>query len=59
MILLGTLLSLTGTDVNTGTHRFAFDIPQLFDGLDFVPLAMGIFGFAEIVKNLEPHEDER
>ena len=57
MILLGTLLSLTGTDVNTGTHRFAFDIPQLFDGLDFVPLAMGIFGFAEIVKNLEPHEE--
>ena len=57
MILLGTLLSLTGTDVNTGTHCFAFDIPQLFDGLDFVPLAMGIFGFAEIVKNLEPHEE--
>ncbi|MEZ5764128.1 MAG: tripartite tricarboxylate transporter permease [Xanthobacteraceae bacterium] len=58
MILFGTLLSLTGTDVNTGTQRFAFDIPQLFDGLDFVPLAMGIFGFAEIVKNLEP-QDER
>jgi putative tricarboxylic transport membrane protein len=57
MILFGTLLSLTGTDVNTGTHRFAFDIPQLFDSLDFVPLAMGIFGFAEIVKNLEPHEE--
>jgi putative tricarboxylic transport membrane protein len=55
MILFGTLLSLTGTDVNTGTQRFAFDVPQLFDGLDFVPLAMGIFGFAEIVKNLEPH----
>jgi TctA family transporter len=57
MILFGTLLSLTGTDVNTGTQRFAFDVPQLFDGLDFVPLAMGIFGFAEIVKNLEPHEE--
>jgi len=57
MMLFGTLLSLTGTDVNTGTQRFAFDIPQLFDGLDFVPLAMGIFGFAEIVKNLEPHEE--
>ncbi|MDQ8728243.1 tripartite tricarboxylate transporter permease [Bradyrhizobium sp. LHD-71] len=56
MILFGTLLSLTGTDVNTGTQRFAFDLPQLFDGLDFVPLAMGIFGFAEIVKNLEPQE---
>ncbi len=57
MILFGTLLSLVGTDVNTGTQRFAFGFPQLFDGLDFVPLAMGIFGFAEIVKNLEPHEE--
>lgn len=58
MVLFGCLLSLVGTDVNTGTQRFAFDVPQLFDGLDFVPLAMGIFGFAEIVKNLEP-QDER
>jgi hypothetical protein len=32
-------------------------IPQLFDGIDFVPLAMGIFGFAEIVRKLEPHDD--
>src|SRR5215510_11564545 len=45
MILFGTLLSLTDTDVTTGTQRFACDIPQLFDGLDFVPLAMGIFGY--------------
>jgi putative tricarboxylic transport membrane protein len=53
MVVLGMLLSLVGTDLNSGTQRFAFGIPQLFDGLDFVPLAMGIFGFAEIVKNLE------
>jgi TctA family transporter len=53
MVALGMLLSLVGTDLSTGTQRFAFGIPQLFDGLDFVPLAMGIFGFAEIVKNLE------
>src|SRR3954466_10582829 len=53
MVVLGMLLSLVGTDINSGTQRFAFGIPQLFDGLDFVPLAMGIFGFAEIVKNLE------
>ena len=53
MVVLGMLLSLVGTDLSTGTQRFAFGIPQLFDGLDFVPLAMGIFGFAEIVKNLE------
>lgn len=53
MVVLGMLLSLVGTDLSSGTQRFAFGIPQLFDGLDFVPLAMGIFGFAEIVKNLE------
>ena len=53
MVVLGMLLSLIGTDLSSGTQRFAFGIPQLFDGLDFVPLAMGIFGFAEIVKNLE------
>ncbi|KRR15853.1 hypothetical protein CQ12_32445 [Bradyrhizobium jicamae] len=53
MVVLGMLLSLVGTDLNSGTQRFAFGVPQLFDGLDFVPLAMGIFGFAEIVKNLE------
>ena len=39
-----------------GALRFAFGIPQLFDGVDFVPLALGIFGFAEIVKNLEPKD---
>jgi putative tricarboxylic transport membrane protein len=58
MVVLGMLMSLVGTDINTGTQRFAFDIPQLFDGLDFVPLAMGIFGFAEIVKNLEPQDEK-
>ena len=57
MVVFGMLMSLVGTDINTGTQRFAFDVPQLFDGLDFVPLAMGIFGFAEIVKNLEPQDD--
>ena len=54
MVLLGVLLSMAGTDANTGAGRFTFGLPQLFDGLDFVPLAMGIFGFAEIVRNLEP-----
>lgn len=56
MVIVGMLLSTIGTDVTTGTQRFAFAIPQLYDGLDFVPLAMGIFGFAEIVRNLESPE---
>jgi putative tricarboxylic transport membrane protein len=56
MVVFGMLLSLVGTDVTTGVLRFDFDIPQLFDGVDFVPLALGIFGFAEIIKNLEPQD---
>jgi putative tricarboxylic transport membrane protein len=53
MILLGLILGLVGTDVNSGAQRFAFDIPELGDGLNFVVVAMGLFGFAEIIKNLE------
>ncbi|WP_372398338.1 tripartite tricarboxylate transporter permease [Azospirillum sp. HJ39] len=56
MILLGLLLSMVGTDVNSGQMRFTFDIPQLYDGLDFVPLAMGLFGLADIIVNLEETE---
>lgn len=57
MILLGLMLSLTGTDVNSGDLRFTFGLPQLYDGIDFVPLAMGLFGLAEIVANLEARHD--
>jgi TctA family transporter len=53
MILLGLLLGLIGTDVNSGVARFSFDIPELSDGIGFVAVAMGVFGFAEIIVNLE------
>nr|AAS83104.1 putative transferase protein-like protein [Azospirillum brasilense] len=53
MILLGLLLSMVGTDVNSGDTRFTFGLPQLYDGIDFVPLAMGLFGLAEIITSLE------
>jgi TctA family transporter len=53
MILLGLLLGLIGTDVNSGVARYSFDIPQLSDGIGFVSVAMGVFGFAEIMLNLE------
>jgi len=56
MIVLGLLMGLVGTDVNSGTSRYAFDIPQLTDGLGFVSVAMGVFGFAEIMVNLEQKE---
>jgi TctA family transporter len=56
MICLGLLGGIVGTDVNSGVSRFAFDIPELSDGISFVAVAMGVFGFAEIIKNLEQKE---
>ena len=56
MIVLGLLLGIVGTDVNSGAARFAFGIPELTDGLGVVSVAMGLFGFAEIIANLESTE---
>jgi putative tricarboxylic transport membrane protein len=56
MIILGLLLGLVGTDVNSGMARFNFSVPELSDGIGFVAIAMGVFGFAEIIKNLEQGE---
>jgi len=53
MVVLGLLLVLIGTDVNSGVLRFTFDVPQLADGIGFVIVAMGMFGVTEIVANLE------
>ncbi len=58
MVLLGLLLGLVGTDVNSGVLRFAFGISELADGIGFVTVAMGLFGTAEIITNLEL-KDER
>jgi putative tricarboxylic transport membrane protein len=59
MIVLGLLLGLIGTDVNSGVARFSFDIPELTDGIGFIVIAMGVFGYGEIISNLGKHEDER
>jgi putative tricarboxylic transport membrane protein len=56
MIVLGLLLGIVGTDVNSGVARFAFGIPELTDGIGVVSVAMGLFGFAEIISNLETTE---
>ncbi|MGL4440896.1 MAG: tripartite tricarboxylate transporter permease [Bosea sp. (in: a-proteobacteria)] len=56
MIMLGLLLSTIGTDLETGQERMTFGFAPLSDGLDFAVLAMGIFGFAEVIKNLENPE---
>jgi TctA family transporter len=53
MLFLGLLLGSVGTDVSTGVARFDFGIPELRDGINFVVVAMGIYGFGEIIANLE------
>ena len=58
MILVGLLLGLIGTDVNSGAARYTFDLPQLADGIGFVVVAMGVFGLGEIIGNLH-HETTR
>jgi putative tricarboxylic transport membrane protein len=58
MVILGLLLGLVGTDVNSGAARYTFDMPQLADGINFVIVAMGMFGIGEIVRNLE-HDETR
>ncbi len=56
MIMLGLLLSTVGTDLETGQERMTFGFAPLADGIDFAVLAMGVFGFAEVLRNLESPE---
>jgi putative tricarboxylic transport membrane protein len=58
MIMFGLVLGLVGTDVNSGVARFSFGLPELADGINFVVVAMGVFGLGEIIANLE-HEASR
>ncbi|KQP35512.1 tripartite tricarboxylate transporter permease [Pseudorhodoferax sp. Leaf274] len=59
MILLGLAFGLVGTDVNSGVARYSFDIPELTDGISFIAIAMGVFGYGEIIANLGKSESER
>ncbi len=59
MILLGLLLGQINTDVISGVPRYSFDIPELTDGIGFVAIAMGVFGFGEIISNLGQPAEER
>lgn len=59
MIILGLLLGLIGTDVNSGVSRYAFDVPELSDGISLVAIAMGVFGFAEVISNVEQKENRQ
>ncbi|MDO8875386.1 MAG: tripartite tricarboxylate transporter permease [Pseudolabrys sp.] len=59
MIILGLLLSMVGSDLETGAGRMTFDIAELSDGIGFTNVAMGLFGFAEIIRNLEMSQESR
>jgi TctA family transporter len=59
MVLLGLLLGQINTDALSGVERFSFGIPELTDGLGFVAVAMGLFGFGEIIGNLNQPPQSR
>ncbi|HEY0887565.1 MAG TPA: tripartite tricarboxylate transporter permease [Ramlibacter sp.] len=59
MIVLGLLMGLIGTDVNSGVARYSFDIPELTDGIGFITIAMGVFGYGEIISNLSKSAEHR
>jgi putative tricarboxylic transport membrane protein len=59
MIVLGLLMGLVGTDINSGVARYAFGVPELTDGIGFVVIAMGVFGYGEIISNLSQPEGDR
>ena len=52
MIVLGLLIGMIGTDINSGVIRYSSAVPELFNGVSFVALAMGLFGLSEIINNL-------
>src|SRR5499433_3412565 len=58
MIIMGLLLSMVGSDIETGASRMAFDVTELSDGIGFVLVAMGVFGYAEIMRNLEQESSQ-
>ncbi len=57
MVLAGLMMSMVGSDLETGAERMSFGIPELSDGIGFVQVAMGVFGFGEIMRNLEQTEN--
>ena len=52
MVVLGLLLGIVGTDVNTGVQRFIFRGAELSDGIGFIVVAVGVFAIGEIINNL-------
>ena len=59
MIVLGLLFGTIGQDIYTGTPRFTFGVRELFEGINFVSVAVGMFGIAEILRNLEDEKTRK
>jgi len=59
MIFAGLLFGIVGTDVQTGMQRFTFDLPELWDGMGFLPVVMGLFGLVEVIMNLERPQERK
>jgi TctA family transporter len=59
MVFLGLLFGIVGTDTQSGAVRYTFGVDVLYDGIDFIPVAMGLFGIAEIMRNLDRPAVER
>ncbi|MFZ4440835.1 MAG: tripartite tricarboxylate transporter permease [Syntrophales bacterium] len=57
MVVLGLLLGVVGSDVDSGVKRFCFDIYELADGIGFVVIAVGVFAVGEIISNLSDPEE--
>jgi TctA family transporter len=52
MVIVGLLIGCIGTDVQTGLQRYAFGIPELSDGVSIVAVATGMFGIADVLRNV-------
>ena len=59
MMVMGVLLGMVGTDVNSGAARYTMDVPELMDGINLVALAMGLFGVAEVVRGIHGQDDSK
>jgi putative tricarboxylic transport membrane protein len=59
MVVLGLLMGLVGIDGNSGVARYSFEIPELTQGIGFIAVAMGVFGYGEIISNVAKSEARR
>jgi TctA family transporter len=57
MTVLGLLIGIVGSDIETGSPRFTFGLPQLDDGIEIVALALGVFGIAEFMSSINKISD--